>query len=107
MEVNNPGNTQKAYAEKIIMCDGQVSQCIFTGIKWRILSTAEETILFSLYTMRIERQGQLADTDVKIFEDGRYYTVPAGSRLMLHPGESLTLYPYYYHEFIIPKNGKG
>ena len=28
----------------------------------------------------------------------------AGSDIILKPGESLTLYPYYYHEFIIPED---
>ena len=71
-----------------------------------IINRGGNDIIFTLYNADRETE-QLADTDVKIFEDGRYYTVPAGSKIVLHPGESLTLYPYYYHEFIIPKNGKG
>lgn len=105
--VNNPKYT-KAYAEKIIMCDeGQVSPMHFHWNKMEdIINRGGNDIVFTLYNADRETE-QLADTDVKIFEDGRYYTVPAGSKIVLHPGESLTLYPYYYHEFIIPKNGKG
>ena len=40
-----------------------------------------------------------------ICQDGRRYTMPAGTKVILHPGESLTLYPYLYHEFIIPEGG--
>ena len=43
----------------------------------------------------------LGDTDVEICQDGRRYMVPAGSEIILNPGESLSLYPYYYHEFSV------
>ena len=49
--------------------------------------------------------GEFLDTDVLICQDGRQYTMPAGSKVTLHPGESMTLYPYLYHEFIIPEGG--
>ena len=39
---------------------------------------------------------------MEICQDGRRYFVPAGSDIVLKPGESLSLYPYYYHEFLIP-----
>ena len=71
----------KVYAEKIMMLkEGQISPNHF---HWNKMDE------------------KLDDTDVKIFQDGRCYTVPAGSEIILHPGESLTLYPYYYHEFCI------
>ena len=31
--------------------------------------------------------------------DGRTYTVPAGTQVKLTPGESITIYPYMYHDF--------
>ena len=77
-------------------------QCIFTGIKWRILSTAEETILFSLYTMRDRETEQLADTDVKIFEDGRYYR-SGRIKDCASSGRKFDALSVHYHEFIIPK----
>lgn len=84
--VHNP-KYQKPYAEKIIMCDsGQVSPMHFH------------------YNADKETE-QLADTDVEICQDGRRYTMPAGTKVILHPGESLTLYPYLYHEFVIPEGG--
>lgn len=95
----------KCYAEKIIMCDeGQVSPMHFHWNKMEdIINRGGGNIEFKLYNATEDEQ--LADTDVEIFQDGRRYTVPAGSVITLHPGESLTLYPYYYHEFVIPQGG--
>ena len=36
---------------------------------------------------------------VTIHSDGRHYTVPAGTQIKLCPGESITVYPYMYHDF--------
>ena len=95
----------KCYAEKIIMCDeGQVSPMHFHWNKMEdIINRGGGNIEFKLYNAT--KDEQLADTDVEIFQDGRRYTVPAGTVITLHPGESLTLYPYYYHEFVIPQGG--
>jgi D-lyxose ketol-isomerase len=41
-----------------------------------------------------------------ISRDGRNYKVPAGEKVVIKSGESLTLYPYYYHEFYVEK-GQG
>lgn len=95
----------KTYAEKIIMCDeGQVSPMHFHWNKMEdIINRGGNDIHFTLYNATEDEQ--LADTPVKIFQDGRCYTVPAGETVVLKPGESLTLYPYYYHEFVIPEGG--
>lgn len=105
--VNNP-KYQKPYAEKIMMCDeGQVSPMHFHWTKMEdIINRGGNDIIYKLYNADRETE-QLADTDVEIFQDGRRYMVPAGQEVVLRPGESLTLYPYCYHEFVIPKNGKG
>ena len=97
---------QKPYAEKIIMCDsGQVSPMHFHWGKMEdIINRGGNDIEFTLYNADKETE-QLADTDVEICQDGRRYTMPAGTKVILHPGESLTLYPYLYHEFVIPEGG--
>ena len=104
--VHNPKYT-KCYAEKIIMCDeGQVSPMHFHWNKMEdIINRGGNDIHFTLYNA--DKDEQLADTDVEICRDGRRYFVKAGETIVLRPGESLSLYPYYYHEFVIPKNGKG
>ena len=102
--VHNPKYT-KTYAEKIIMCDsGQVSPMHFHWHKMEdIINRGGNDIHFTLYNATEDEQ--LADTPVKIFSDGRCYTVPAGETVVLKPGQSLTLYPYYSHEFEIPEGG--
>ncbi len=102
--VHNPKYT-KTYAEKIIMCDsGQVSPMHFHWHKMEdIINRGGNDIHFTLYNATEDEQ--LADTPVKIFSDGRCYTVPAGETVVLKPGQSLSLYPYYYHEFVIREGG--
>ena len=102
--VHNPKYT-KTYAEKIIMCDsGQVSPMHFHWHKMEdIINRGGNDIHFTLYNATEDEQ--LADTPVKIFSDGRCYTVPAGETVVLKPGQSLSLYPYYYHEFVTPEGG--
>ena len=103
--VHNP-KYRKPYAEKIIMCDsGQVSPMHFHWSKMEdIINRGGNDIEFTFYNADKETE-QLADTDVVICQDGRQYIMPAGTKVLLHPGESITLYPYLYHEFIIPEGG--
>ena len=102
--VHNPKYT-KTYAEKVIMCDeGQVSPMHFHWNKMEdIINRGGNNIVFTLYNAA--KDEQLDTTDVEICQDGRRYMVPAGEPVVLHPGESLSLYPYYYHEFVIPQGG--
>ena len=96
----------KTYAEKIMMLrPGQISPNHFHWNKMEdIINRGGGNVVFRLWNAT--KDEGLADTDVEIFQDGRHYTVPAGSEIVLHPGESLTLYPYYYHEFVI-QEGSG
>lgn len=93
----------KVYAEKIMMIkEGQVSPNHFHWNKMEdIINRGGADIVFKLWNADRENEGNLLDTPVEIFSDGRRYTVPAGSEVILKPGQSLTLYPYYYHEFTI------
>ncbi|MDL2252458.1 D-lyxose/D-mannose family sugar isomerase [Ruminococcaceae bacterium OttesenSCG-928-I18] len=99
----NPHNDKykKPYAEKIIMVkEGQVSPMHFHWLKMEdIINRGGGNIVFRLFNAT--KDGEKADTDVEINKDGRKYRVKAGSDVVLKPGESMTLYPYYYHEFII------
>lgn len=96
----------KTYAEKIMMCKaGQISPMHFHWNKMEdIINRGGGVIEFTLYNA--DEKEELSDTDVEVYSDGRKYAVPAGSKIVLHPGESLTLYPYCYHEFVIPE-GSG
>lgn len=91
----------KVFAEKIMMIqEGQISPMHFHWNKMEdIINRGGGNIVFQLYNAT--KDERLADSDVMIFQDGRKYMVKAGQKIVLHPGESLTLYPYYYHEFTI------
>ncbi len=93
----------KVYAEKIMMLkEGQVSPNHFHWKKMEdIINRGGADVIFRLWNADREDEGKLLDTPVEIFSDGRRYSVPAGSEIILKPGQSLTLYPYYYHEFTI------
>lgn len=91
----------KNYAEKIMMIqEGQVSPMHFHWSKMEdIINRGGGNLVFKLYNAT--KDEQLADTDVEINKDGRKYMVRAGEEIILKPGESMALYPYYYHEFCI------
>ncbi len=104
--VKMPDKYKKPYAEKIMMCDsGQVSPMHFHWNKMEdIINRGGNDILFTFYNANKETE-EFEDTDVLIMKDGRQYRLPAGSQVALKPGESFTLYPYLYHEFVIPEGG--
>lgn len=106
--VNDPKYT-KTYAEKIIMCDeGQVSPMHFHWTKMEdLINRGGNDIHMTLYNARRDDEQLDTENDVMVYSDGRRYFVKPGSTVVLKPGDSITFYPYYYHEFIIPKNGKG
>jgi len=101
----NPNNDKytKTYAEKLIyMQEGQVSPMHFHWNKMEdIIHRGGGDCVFRLYNA--DKDEHLADTDVIISRDGRNYVVPAGEKVIIKAGESLTLYPYYYHEFYVEK----
>ena len=102
---HNPKYT-KTYAEKIMyLRPGQVSPNHFHWNKMEdIINRGGGRIIFKLWNATPDEE--LADTDVEICRDGRRYMVPAGSEIVLEPGESLSLYPYYYHEVVVdPTSG--
>ena len=96
----------KPYAEKLLYIkEGQMAPMHFHWYKMEdIINRGGNDIIFTFYNADPET-GDFLDTDVMICQDGRQYTMPAGSKVTLHPGESMTLYPYLYHEFIIPEGG--
>ncbi len=94
----------KTYAEKIMMLyPGQVSPNHFHWTKMEdIINRGGGALCFHLWNVNRENEQELPDTDVTVFSDGVRFQVPAGSDVILQPGQSLTLYPYTYHEFLVP-----
>ncbi len=91
----------KTYAEKIMyLRPGQVSPNHFHWNKMEdIINRGGGTLSFRLWNAT--KDEALDTSDVEICQDGRRYQVPAGSQILLKPGESLTLPPYRYHEFAV------
>ena len=91
----------KPYAEKVLMVyEGQVSPMHFHWNKMEdIINRGGGNIVFRLFNAG--KEGEKLDTDVEVTQDGRTYFVPAGSEVVLKPGQSITLKPYDYHEFYI------
>lgn len=91
----------KTYAEKLIMIEeGQVSPMHFHWKKMEdIINRGGGNLIFRLYNAT--KDGKLDTSDVEINQDGHKYMVAAGADIVLKPGDSLTLYPYYYHEFVV------
>ncbi|MGN0363941.1 MAG: D-lyxose/D-mannose family sugar isomerase [Bilifractor sp.] len=108
----------KPYAEKIMMCDsGQVSPMHYHENKMEdIINRGGNDIIFTFYNAdktkiaRTESDGRKIfaldkTNDVMIYRDGRHYYVKPGEAVRIHPGESITLVPFQFHEFIIPEGG--
>ena len=96
------GVDKKPYAEKImIVQEEQETPMHFHWSKMEdIINRGGGNVVFRLWNADKNEEVD-RETPVKIFSDGREYTVPCGSDIVLKPGQSLSLYPYYYHEFVI------
>ena len=105
--VHNPKYT-KTYAEKIIMCDpGQVSPMHFHWNKMEdLINRGGGDIKFSLYNATEDEKLDTVN-DVEVITDGYCRMVKAGTPIILKPGDSISLYPYKYHEFIIPEDSES
>lgn len=91
----------KTYAEKLIMIEeGQVCPMHFHWNKMEdIINRGGGNAVFRLFN--VAENETLAKTDVEINKDGHRFMVSAGTEIMLKPGESLTVYPFNYHEFSV------
>ena len=95
----NSKNYPKSYAEKIMIArPGQVTPLHFHWGKMEdIINRAGGDLVFELYNAT--KDEKLAKTLVHYSQDGIKKTIEAGKKLVLKPGESLTLPPYLYHKF--------
>lgn len=95
---NNP-KYKKVYAEKLLMLkDGQHSPMHFHWTKSEdIINRGGGTLIIHMYNDKGD--GTFDSTDVLVNSDGRSYYVPAGTGVVLKPGESVTIWPHQYHDF--------
>nr|WP_314465240.1 D-lyxose/D-mannose family sugar isomerase [uncultured Clostridium sp.] len=89
----------KTYAEKLLFLkEGQSAAMHFHWNKMEdIINRGGGNVLIRVYESTSD--GGFSDSDVTVNRDGRSYPVPAGTVVTLHPGESITIYPYLYHDF--------
>lgn len=90
----------KTYAEKLLyLREGQYSPMHFHWSKMEdIINRGGGNVLIRVYR---STTGEELDRErpVLVHTDGRTREVPAGSQIRLTPGESITIYPYLYHDF--------
>lgn len=97
-----PDGAGKVYAEKIMF----VRENQVTPFHYHVLKTEDIVNRGGKGTGRLVVQlynstpdGKLADTPVSVSCDGIRREVAAGGKVILGPGESITLTPYLYHQF--------
>lgn len=100
-----PEKYPKTYAEKLLMLyEGQTAPLHYHVSKMEdIINRGGNDIYITVYngTKDMEK----LDTDVVVYKDGKAETVPAGTKVLLTPGESITITPYMFHDFIVPETG--
>ena len=89
----------KLYCEKLLISDiDQVTPMHFHWHKTEdIINRGGGNLVIQLYNAAPDER--LCDTDVVVSVDGVRRTVPAGGKVVLTPGESITLEDHCYHEF--------
>lgn len=89
----------KLYCEKLLISDvGQVTPMHFHWGKTEdIINRGGGDLVIRLYNATAGEG--LADTDVTVSVDGMQRVVRAGGKVVLTPGESITLVDHLYHEF--------
>jgi D-lyxose ketol-isomerase len=89
----------KPYAEKLLISqEGQVTPYHFHWNKMEdIINRGGGTLIVKCYNS--DENDRMLDTPVTIFMDGRAFVVPAGERIEVRVGESITLPTGQYHTF--------
>lgn len=89
----------KPYAEKMLISEkGQLSPNHFHWHKTEdIINRGGGTLMLQLWNAGPEEELDKSDVDVRV--DGRSFKIPAGGKVCLKPGESITLSPRTYHLF--------
>lgn len=96
---------KKTYAEKLLMIyEGQTVAMHFHWNKMEdIINRGGNDVYITVYNG--DKEGTKLDTDVVLSTDGKKITVLAGTQVLLKPGESITITPFMYHDFIVPDKG--
>jgi len=97
----------KDYCEKILLSDEE--QYTPTHFHWSkmedIINRAGGRLVIQLWNAEPDTEDIDEVNDVVVGIDGIERVVPAGGKLTLEPGESITLPPFMYHNFCAEKGG--
>ena len=97
----------KPYAEKLIyMYEGQIAPFHFHKYKMEdIINRGGGELDIQVYNS-MEDGSMDFESNVEVWSDGRRYTVEAGEKVRLLPGQSISIYQGLYHKFLtIPGTG--
>ncbi len=102
-----PEKYPNVYAEKLLyLKEGQYSPNHFHWFKTEdIINRGGGNVLIRVYNS-LENEEIDRASDVTVHTDGRTYTVPAGTRIRLTPGESIHIPRRLYHDFSV-EEGTG
>jgi len=91
--------SDKTYCEKILIVrENQRTPMHYHAFKMEdIICKCGGNLVCQVYNR--DKDGKLPDTDVEVSLDGIRHRVKAGAKLVLKPGESVTLPPFVNHEF--------
>ena len=97
---------RKPYAEKIMISRSEQVTLMHCHVSKTedIINRGGARLVFELYNRR-GNEVALDDTPVTVSRDGEKIVVPAGEKLYLEPGQSLTLTPNLFHKFYGEKGG--
>jgi D-lyxose ketol-isomerase len=91
----------KDYCEKILLVDEE--QITPTHFHWSkmedIINRSGGKLVLQLWNADPETEELDETNEVTASVDGVQTSVPAGGKITLEPGESITLAPYMYHNF--------
>ena len=102
--LKKPEQYPKTYAEKLLyLREGQYSPMHFHWAKMEdIINRGGGTVLIRVYNSLPDEELD-KESPVTVHLDGRTVTVPAGSQVKLHPGQSISITPLLYHDFTVEK----
>lgn len=100
-----PEKYKKTYAEKLLMLyEGQKAAMHYhVGKMEDIINRGGNDVYITVYNGTPEET--MLDTNVTVCSDGKIEVVQAGTKVCLKPGQSITITPYMYHDFIVPQTG--
>ena len=104
---DEPDDMVKDYCEKLLLIDEE--QITPTHFHWSkmedIINRSGGRLVIQLWNADRRTEARDDESDVHVGIDGIQRTVPAGGKVVLEPGESITLPPYMYHLFYAETGG--